>query len=230
VISSPTGVDFYGVGSNVGGGQVLVRNGNNFTGAIDISTKNTQYVNRIVADFTSGKLFTLNDNSSISTNPLRVDRIDIASSRVEASFSEEKRGIDFALYQGEVYVAMYRNSTGKDVVKYDASTFLKKGEVQVSTSFTNPAVFAIAVDVNGVHVGTSTGIQTLSHDLTRVIRTTAFPGGAEVSHITASNGNLYIVVNLATVNNVLKLNSMTHEIVDKWTISGSPYRLVVIGN
>jgi len=85
------------------------------------------------------------------------------------------------------------------------------------------------VDQNGVHLGTALGVQTLTHDLRTILRTTAFPGnGASgVWGMTGSRGKLYIVIEGATSDNVREIDSVTHEESGRWTLRGSPFNPIV---
>lgn len=237
VVSSPSGTDYYGTGANTGGGQVLVRNGNTFTSAIDISSKPLQYVAQVLGDFPSGKLYTLNQNlnqvSNPTTLPAHVDRIDISTNKVDATYSDTVPGIGLALYQGELYMAKYRDANGMDVVKFNATTFQKAGEARVNNPIGSGGrqfVYSIAVDANGVHLGIDSGIQTLSHDLKSIIRTAAVAQDRSIQDIFASNGKLYAIISSIATDNVLEIDSATGTLLHKWSVTGNPYRPAVIGN
>lgn len=247
VLSGPDGADYYGVGQYVvpGTGKVLKRVANAFVGEVLTTAPGatpTTYASpfRLVSDFANGKAFTLNDNNYSINNPLRVDRIDVASMSVDASISGDRHGVGVSLYQGELYVAMARNNAGKDVVKYNSITLTKSGEG--ATEGTTGAqgvqhVFALAIDASGVHLGiydpvpggTQGGVQTLSHDLMRAVRTTKFPSDTEVADLAAYDGKLYIITgNTTSVDNLRELDSRTHTVLRKWSVPGWPYRPVVI--
>lgn len=229
VVSAPDGTDYYMLG-NYNLGKILIRKGDIFTGEITIPEEPSgNFPKQMLFDQTTKNLFVMKWNSTGDRTPLSVVRVNLTTNQVDATITEDYLGHGIALHKGELYVAMTRNKQGMDVVKYDITTMKKVASGQVTVmSGSASNVYSVAVDDAGVHLGTINGIQTLSHDLGKVLRTTTFPDADGIQFIRSHQGKLYTVDPNTTTKQIRELESMTLEEKRSWSGLLYPQNISII--